>query len=394
MTFKPRSHNRRCVLLTGGRAAVTLELARMFHKAGYRVLMGEHIWWHLSRYSRAVEREYRLPWPTQDHAGFVEALREIIVREKVDLLLPTCEEVFHVARGLQTLEPHCRVLVPPIEALHQVHNKWLFFQRAQQHKLQTPSTRLVESPQDLRSSVGKPVVLKPVYSRFAARTVICPQSPQELADIVPSQQEQWLEQEFIPGRHYCTWGLADQGRLVAHVVYETRFTLGIGASITFESVQHPGVEQWVETFVEQEGFHGQIAFDMIESEDGQVYGLECNPRTTSGFHLFAHDPRILEALWNPSSVAERLYPANSQPAMLGVSMVLRLLGKVRTREELKAWRKEFSRSREVVASRWDPVPVVWRYLWLGGIVARARSLGLPPQIAVSVDMEWNGEGLE
>jgi len=83
---------------------VTLELARLFRRAGHRVLMAESLAWHLSRPSVAVAANYRVPPPRQDPAGFTRALAEIVRRERVDLVLPTCEEIFAVAGGRAELE--------------------------------------------------------------------------------------------------------------------------------------------------------------------------------------------------------------------------------------------------------------------------------------------------
>ncbi len=83
---------------------MTLELARLFARAGHRVLMAESLPWHLSRLARAVAANFRVPPPRQDPAGFTRALAEIARREGVDLLVPTCEEIYTVARGRAELE--------------------------------------------------------------------------------------------------------------------------------------------------------------------------------------------------------------------------------------------------------------------------------------------------
>ena len=105
------------ILLTGGRAPVALELARVFHAAGHAVFLAESVRFPLAGPSRAVRKNYRVPPPNADPSGFVDALLGIIRRERIDLLAPTCEELFYVARGHAALSAECAVLAMPLERL-------------------------------------------------------------------------------------------------------------------------------------------------------------------------------------------------------------------------------------------------------------------------------------
>src|SRR5687768_15246342 len=101
------------ILLTGGRAPAALELARVFHAAGHRVLMAESVKHHLSQPSRAIAANFHVPPPRQQTAEYLAALRQIITAHNVDLLIPTCEEIFYVAMGREMLSQHCAVFVEP-----------------------------------------------------------------------------------------------------------------------------------------------------------------------------------------------------------------------------------------------------------------------------------------
>lgn len=58
MITEPRN-----ILITGGRAPVALELARLFKAAGHRVYAAESAKYHLCRVSSAVEASFRVPSP-------------------------------------------------------------------------------------------------------------------------------------------------------------------------------------------------------------------------------------------------------------------------------------------------------------------------------------------
>jgi short-subunit dehydrogenase involved in D-alanine esterification of teichoic acids len=58
------------ILLTGGRAPVTLDLARAFHRAGHTVFMAESLRGHLSQPSNAVKAHFVVPAPRQELRRF------------------------------------------------------------------------------------------------------------------------------------------------------------------------------------------------------------------------------------------------------------------------------------------------------------------------------------
>ena len=66
------------------------------------------------------------------------------------------------------------VFTENIETLRRLHSKWLFVQAARGHGLAVPPTVLLTSPDDAGRALasGRDLVLKPVYSRFASRTIV------------------------------------------------------------------------------------------------------------------------------------------------------------------------------------------------------------------------------
>ena len=381
------------VLLTGGRAPATLELARLFQRAGHRVLMAESLAWHLSRPSWAVTRNYRVPPPRQDPGGFVRALAEIVRRERVDLLLPTCEEIYAVARGRAVLEAAGagQVLAEPLEKLRGLHDKWLFVQRARGHGLRVPDTCRLESPADLEQALAGrgQVVLKPVYSRFAARALLPPQRAAALARVRPSQRQAWVAQAYLRGRQVCTYSVAHHGRLAAHVAYPVEFTAGQGAAVAFRAIEHPATRAWVEQFVAAESFSGQIAFDFIETEAGEVAALECNPRATSGVHLLAGQPEFAAAFFGP--LPKVIDAEGARPAMLAAGMLLYNLPAARSPGARRRWAAAFAASRDVVFRWHDPLPALLQLMSLAPLAACSLRQRISLIEASTYDIEWNGE---
>ncbi|MEB3299710.1 MAG: carbamoylphosphate synthase large subunit [Candidatus Sericytochromatia bacterium] len=379
------------VLLTGGRAPVALELARLFHAAGHRVVLAESFAYPLGRFSRAVAKCYRVPPPNPDPEAFLTAVADLVVSERVDLLIPTCEEVFHLARGAAQLGPDGLLFAPPWSLLRDLHSKWEFIRRAEAHGFEVPATRKLCSRQDLVAWVdglplGRRLVLKPVYSRFATK-VHCLVVGQPLPEVVPSAAEPWVVQDFVEGRAICTYGIAREGRLVAHAAYAADFTAGQGACINFAPLEHAGLLSWVRRFVDEESLTGQLAFDFIETSDGRLLPLECNPRATSGVHLFSATDRLDLAFLDGGTLR---CPSPRTTAMLGVAMFAYGLPAVRSLARFKQWLAVVARSRDVVFRWSDPLPFFTQFVAYGAVLRASRRSGLSPLEVTTRDIEWNG----
>ncbi|TJW70248.1 MAG: hypothetical protein E5V92_34405, partial [Mesorhizobium sp.] len=85
------------VLITGARAPVALHLARLLHGAGRRVILADAPARPIAATSKACARYHRLPPPRFEPRAYAEAVEALVRAEGIDLVIPTCEEVFHLA---------------------------------------------------------------------------------------------------------------------------------------------------------------------------------------------------------------------------------------------------------------------------------------------------------
>ncbi|MCC6192691.1 MAG: hypothetical protein IT318_27020 [Anaerolineales bacterium] len=376
------------VALTGGRAPATLELARLLARAGHTVFVAESARWPLTRGAPGVAGSWRVPPPRQDPAGFVAALERLLSAERIDLLVPTCEELFYVARARDQLAAHCRVLCAPLEVLHALHHKGRFATLAAHYGLAAPETRLLASAADLRAALARPGawVLKPAYSRFAARALLPPHAARALARVQPTPGAPWVAQRYVRGRALCTYSVAHAGRLAAHAAYPVTWSAGQGAAIYFEAEAHSAARAWVEAFVAQANFSGQIAFDFIEDAQARLWALECNPRLTSGVHLLAAHPGFAAALWAVG--AQVVTPPAGPPRMLAGALWLYGL---RSRHGLRAWLRALRAGKDVISAPGDRAAALRQWLALAEFGLRAARLGVSALAAATADIEWNGE---
>jgi hypothetical protein len=379
------------ILLTGGRSPAALELARVFHNVGHTVFMAESLPGHLSQPSNAIKKNFSVPPPRQQPAEFIAAIKNVVVENKVNLLIPTCEEVFYIAMGRDQFP--CVVFAEPIQKLDDLHNKWNFVVNAVGHDLYVPETMIVKNHEDLLHAYAqwRELVIKPVYSRFASRTMILPSLKQATAALNFSSNESWVVQEYIKGTQICTYSVCISGRITAHTAYPVTFTAGQGAAIAFQHINHPAIFRWVKAFVEKNSFTGQIAFDFIEGEDGQIYALECNPRATSGVHLLASHPNFVEAFLNPNILV--VNPRN-RSSMLATAMIFYGLMDAFRKNKLGLWFSTFFTSRDAIFDFKDPLPFLLQFRSVLSYLKLSREQKISPLEASTFDIEWNGEQIQ
>ncbi|MCI3922202.1 ATP-grasp domain-containing protein [Paenibacillus sp. TRM 82003] len=403
----------RRILLTGGRAPATLELARLLQAAGHLVFVAESARYYVCRVSRAVERCFPVPPPRTETAAFLSAIERIVAEQRIDLLLPTCEEIFYVARGRERLLAICNVVAPDLETLRELHHKADFIDLATSHGLPTPRTERIDSAARLRAAAADDdsafavggLVLKPAYSRFGARVVRLPGSMSvssrrdaldRLADVRVDAAAPWLGQQLVRGRELSTYSVACEGALVAHADYWNDRRFAGGACVDFRPARHEAARAWVERFVRALRFSGQIAFDFIEdAETGVPLPIECNPRATSGVHLFEAADRLDRAFLEPARLAEQgvlIEPRPDAHVALKLPMALTLPAALRRPgSSLRGWMRSLRDGRDAIYRADDPAPAAEQFRVLTAAIRQSVTRRIPLSETTTYDIEWNGE---
>ncbi len=378
------------VLITGGRAPVAVDLARSFAAAGAHVVVADSAPCFLARASRAVGKAVRVPPPKQEPRAFATAIQEIARRERIDLIVPTCEEVFFLGRFAKELRGVAELFCADFPLLEELHDKERFTRVARGLGIEVPETWRLSSPEDLGqlvSGAGE-LVFKPVFSRFAVHTLVRPTAEAAHA-IAPTPARPWVAQRFVAGRELCSYAIARSGRLTAHALYAPTWRAGRGSGYYFQPMQQPLIEAFTARLVAKLNYTGQIAFDFIASPDGRVHVIECNPRATSGLHLFACDAALAGAFGG--SAREIVRPRDGRSAMIGSAMVSIGGWDALRHGKIPRWAADGWRARDVLWSWADPAPAFFVFAGLGATLVNAVRLGITPQAASTRDIEWDGE---
>ena len=391
------------ILITGACAPVSIDLSRRFHAAGHEVLLCDSNRFPVGRFTNQQHSFHRVPSPRHDTAAFIGELNQIIDQHQIDLLIPTSEECFYISARRD--EIHCKVLIDSLELLGTLHNKFTFSQTYENEFASIPRTDLISAPNQLHmfAPQSREFVFKPCYSRFAACALIGP-SAGTLSNLTFEPAQAWVAQEKIEGTEICSFSLADKGRLLAHASYKTPYRAGQGGGIFFEPLEHLGILNYVRAFLRQTNFTGQIGFDFIVDSDDHPWVIECNPRSTSGIHLFAMDSKLCNAYLSvldppPASDDQSrdehtdYVPMQSDVRMIGV--VMPIWGSFQAIMKLSPGKfiRDFRAAKDVLTSKNDRGPLFYIPLTMAELGFKAIKKFQSLQAASTEDMEWNGEQL-
>jgi predicted ATP-grasp superfamily ATP-dependent carboligase len=370
---KPVSGLPQTVLISGGKMTKALQLARSFHRAGHRVILVEtpKYWLTGHRYSWAVDRFYIVPDPTAE--GYTEALLAIVQREGVDIYVPVCSPVasYYDAKAQDQLFPHCKVMHVDAETLVRLDDKYEFAAAAQALGLRVPrSYRITKAQQVLDfdfTDADRPYILKSIPYDSIRRLDLTPLPSATTAETAAfveslpiSEAKPWIMQEYITGQEYCTHSTVRNGYLQLHCCCESS-----AFQVNYENVNHPEIEAWIRRFVGALNLTGQVSFDFIQADDdGQIYAIECNPRTHSAITMFYNHPDVAAAYLSPAPMVPTVQPlASSQPTYWLYHEVWRLVTHLGS--PAVAWQRlqVIARGKDAIFDWADPLPFLMVHHW-------------------------------
>ncbi len=370
---RPIPAPRKNVLISGGKMTKALQLARSFHAAGHRVVLTEsHKYWLTGhRFSRAVDRFHTLP--IAGSAGYVDALVGLIDREKIDVYVPVCSPAASIwdARAMPQLARHCEVIHVGPATIDTLDNKFSFAQAAQSLGLRAPKSFLMTSHADVLafdfSTEHRPYILKSIAYDSIRRLDLTRLPRATLAEteafvrsLPISPDRPWVLQEFIAGTEYCTHGTLRTGELRVHCCCRSS-----PFQINYRDEERPDIERWVSRFGAALGLTGQVSMDFIQADDdGQIYAIECNPRTHSAITMFYNHPDVAAAYLGGPLGAVPIRPlASSRPTYWLYHELWRLLTSVRSPRRLRERVLAIARGKDAVLDWRDPLPFVMLHHW-------------------------------
>jgi hypothetical protein len=381
------------VLITGARAMAALDIARDFKRFGFEVHAADSTGGTAARLSRHVDACHRYRGPCDDFAGFGRDIARLIDVLQPVITIPTCEEVFHLARLGSTHCVHKSLFAPSLPVLRQLHDKAAFAALCKTLSLPVPETHVLTSQADVAqfADTSDHWVFKPCFSRFGTHTLVAP-SVEMLGQVAPTQANPWVAQARIMGKEICFQAIAQAGKVSAFIAYRGTWRLRSGASLGFEALDKEESRPILEianALAKGLALTGQFGCDLILDPHGRPYLIECNPRATSGVHLFPQDGRLARAYLNPDFPL--LEAESDRPLYLGPAMMTLALGDALGSGGFHEWRKIMDAGRDVVGVKRDRLPVIGAVIDGLSFMVRGAAQGISATAATTMDIEWNGE---
>lgn len=373
------------VLLTLGRLAKGLELARSLHRAGHTVIIAEPFKWHLSKPSSAIQKSYRITAPNDDLDQYLADLLAIVDRESIDLVIPVSEEALYTCRLAPLLPDQVHVFGPDFDQMARLHDKLGFARRCHSLGLPAPETYPADTREARALADRADHVIKPIHGCSGIGVHLRGRGDAfKPGEDVPGN----LLQERIHGREISSFSVVRNGKVQVTGLYEGDVYLGT-VSVRFIRVEDmPAIEGWIAQFVAAETYSGFISFDFIVMEDGTPYAIECNPRLTSGVHLI--HPRALAAMVMGEPVAHPHFKT-SRAFQDAHSTLTVAVGSIRRPlSYLKLLAKAFT-TKDVVFDWRDPLPFFLMTPMSWDTIRPSLTEGISLRDAVTRDILWKGD---
>jgi len=374
----------RTALLTVGRFPAALTLARCLHGHGVRVIVADPLKRQLCSVSRAVVKTFQVASPNDDIKEWERDILDIIQREEVTDLIPTSEEVCHVANLAPRLPDTTRYVGPPAKWIAQWHDKLQFVNYAISRGVTAPSI-YTTSDDEARALIRQTeCVLKPRRGCSGTEVSFIPPGSR-----LPPPSQDVLLQRRVKGNHLYTLSWVDAGEVRATASYRGSTHSGTVA-VGFQSAPTPfSVKQWIEQFVADTDVTGFLSFDFILDRSGIPWGIECNPRLSSGVH-FIDEAWLGAAVMGEAIGAPSISAAGKrvQWSYSTLTEAYKHLFRFQIPELIRCLRDLFA-SRDAVWSWRDPLPFVlmtplcWEFIW------RSIRERIPIGDASQCDIAWH-----
>jgi len=290
------------------------------------------------------------------------------------------------ASGLKPLlPPGASMFCPDQRTLLELHDKYRFIELARPAGVEVPETVALGDPQARRIADAGDFVVKPRFSCSGRGVEFF-----ERGAPLPDRTEPCVVQAKVPGEVLSTFSVVRDGEVLFTVVYRGLVMAGT-VSVCFEQVDHPAIDAWVERFAAHHRASGFLSFDFVLDEVGRPFGIECNPRITSGIHFVEPADLALAMIappgdrptvrLRPQRLAQQFYPTLTETER---AFLQGNFAKAR-RSFVAMWK-----ARDVVWSWRDPLPFLTMPLTAWRILSHAIRKGTSLGEASTFDIEWYG----
>ena len=275
---------RKRILLTEGSSLSARQAITTLGLAGHVIEICDPDVLCIGRFSRFVRRFHRCPGIGRDPEAYLKFLIELLGREKFDVLLPTHEQGYLLAKVQEQLVPLTTIALPTFESYVLAHGKASFSRLLTELNIPQPRTQIVDSSAELRRSAFFPAVVKSTIGT-ASRGVRFAHNSDDIERIAIEFERagefpgEVVLQELVQGALERAQSVFCHGRLVAAHAYR-QIAEGVGGGDRIkESIHCPDVRSHLAQIGERLNWHGALSVDYVrDKSDAVPRYIDCNPR--------------------------------------------------------------------------------------------------------------------
>ena len=239
--------------------------------------------------SDLVDKTYMIPYPAEGKEALFKRIREIHVKEKIDVIIPNFDaELFSFIKLEKKLTGiGIRTYLPTLEQFEE-RTKSNLPAYGQKYGINVPAGTEVFSISDLDNtlkSMNYPVMIKGKY--YDAYTAY---SLEQAAIDFSKLSAKWgfpvIVQEFIKGTEVNVIALGDgNGNLIAAVPMRKQYITDKGKAWGGITIDDPLLLNLAKMIISRTKWKGGMELELIRSADNKLYLLEINPRIPAWVYL-------------------------------------------------------------------------------------------------------------
>jgi predicted ATP-grasp superfamily ATP-dependent carboligase len=328
------------VLLSEGASTSAREALTILGLTGHLVEVCDPDAHCLARFSRWVRRFHRCPGLAKDPAGFLAFIETLLARRRFDVLLPTHEQGYLLARAQQRLQADVGIALPDFANYRAAHSKAGFSRLLTELGLPQPATDLAKSAAELRGLVRFPCVIKTAIGTGSRGIWLVRDNAgltQALEDLGAQDGFQdgfhdafangVLVQEFVAGAIEKAQAVFCRGKLLGFHAYRQIAAGAGGGDARKESVRRPDVRTHIAMIGARLGWHGALSVDYILSSAAAVPRyIDCNPRLVEPMSAYLAGLDLVQLLLQVSLGETPVTAADSRAGVRTHLAVQALLG--------------------------------------------------------------------
>ena len=272
------------ILVTGGWNRASLALVNSLPENLY-VIIGSPSKWSMTGFSKKINERFIYPDPELHPIAFVDAIKNFLEENQVDILAPCLEEGFYLSEKSEQLEKTgAKIKFPQYESVRLLSNKFDFYDWCQKYNFPVADGEYVKSFDQVKtlcrkersilrlreSNGGKGVFLSDAVTKKAL------QAMRKSLD----NNGRVLRQKFIAGYGLTVEGIWSGGVVDGLVVRKThRFKLPIGgAAAVIESTYHKEAIGVAKSLMAKLDYRGPAQVELRIDVNGKPVLIEVNPR--------------------------------------------------------------------------------------------------------------------